>query len=169
MLKKITNIFDHFNKALFFFAGAIAIFVMLAINYEVFMRYFLNRPTLWTLEISEYSLVYITFLGAAWVLSKDGHVKIDLLFKALKPRSQIVLNIITSIMGAGLSILFTWYSVQVTWSSYRNLIVSVTDLETPLFLVQLAIPIGCFLLFVQFLRNIVGILSKWKATSKTGM
>ena len=92
MLKKVGNIFNHCNRALALVAGVVTVFVMLAINYEVFMRYFLNRPTLWTLEISEYSLVYITFLGAAWVLRKDGHVKIDLLVRVLKPRSQIILN-----------------------------------------------------------------------------
>ena len=166
MLKKVGNIFNHCNRALALVAGVVTVFVMLAINYEVFMRYFLNRPTLWTLEISEYSLVYITFLGAAWVLRKDGHVKIDLLVRVLKPRSQIILNIITSIMGAGLGIIFTWYSAQITWGSFRTNYVSVSDLEFPLFLVQLVIPIGCFLLFVQFLRNIIGFLSEWKAIHK---
>ena len=82
--------------------------------------------------------------------------------------SRIITTVLfTSLMGAGLGIIFTWYSAQTTWSSFRTNYVSVSDLQTPLFLVQMVIPIGSFLLFVQFLRNIVGFLTEWKATSKT--
>ena len=100
VLREITRIFERTNNLLAFIAGVIIIFTMAAVTYEVIMRYFLNRPTLWVVEVSGYSLLFITFLGAAWVLRRGGHVRIDLLTNRLKPRNQIRLNIITSIMAA---------------------------------------------------------------------
>lgn len=164
VLRKIARIFEHTNNVLAFIAGAIIIFIMAAVTYEVIMRYFLNRPTLWVVEVSGYSLLFITFLGAAWVLGKGGHVKIDLLINRLKPRSQVRLSIITSIMAAIICLIIAWYSGRVTWVSFQTNYLSPTELRFPLFIVLFIIPVGTFLLFIQFLVKISGLVGQLRAS-----
>ena len=53
-------------------AGVLLIFLMLSVTLEVGLRYFLGRPTSWVVEICGYTLLYIPFLAAAWVLRTDG-------------------------------------------------------------------------------------------------
>lgn len=164
VLRKIARIFEHTNNVLAFIAGVIIIFVMAAVTYEVVMRYFLNRPTLWVVEVSGYSLLFITFLGAAWVLGKGGHVKIDLLINRLKPRSQARLSIITSVMAAIICLVIAWYSGRVTWISFQTDYLSPTELRFPLFIILFIIPVGTFLLFIQFLVKISGLVGQLRAS-----
>lgn len=164
VLRKITRIFEHTNNLLAFIAGVIIIFTMAAVTYEVVMRYFLNRPTLWVVEVSGYSLLFITFLGAAWVLRRGGHVRIDLLINRLKPRNQVRLSIITSIMAAIICLVIAWYSGRVTWISFQTDYLSPTELRFPLFIILFIIPVGSFLLFIQFLIRISGLLGQLRAS-----
>ena len=76
-LAKLVALFDLAIGVLFVLAGVLIMFVMLATSTDVTMRYFLNRPIVWLMEVSEAILVYITFLGCAWVLKRDAHVRID--------------------------------------------------------------------------------------------
>ena len=70
-LKSLEGFFDHILRILVAIACVILSLVMLSVCLEVFLRYFLNRPQVWVIELSEYALLYITFLSAAWVLKSD--------------------------------------------------------------------------------------------------
>ena len=80
ILAKVGTIFDRTIGYLAFVAAIIIILTMLAVSAQIVMRYFLNRPMIWVMEITEISLLFITFLGTAWLLRREGHVKIDNFF-----------------------------------------------------------------------------------------
>lgn len=134
-------------------AAVLIVLIALAIIFEVVMRYFFNKPTIWTVEVSRFALVYITFLGAAWVLKEDGHVKIDMLLNRISPRSQALLNAITSIIAALVCIIITWYGIKVTIESIQIGYRMETELRTPQFLILYIVPLGMFFFFVRFLRK----------------
>lgn len=74
---RVTPIYEPFVRALGGMAAVSAfsiLFIMFSICVEVAMRQVFNKPLMWTVEISEYLQVYITFLGAAWVLKNDSAV-----------------------------------------------------------------------------------------------
>ena len=136
--------------------------MLLIVNYEVVARYVLNRPTPWMLEIVEYALLYIAFLGAAWLLKEDGHIKLDIVLERLNPRVQAWFNIITSIIGAIICLFITWYGVKVTWDLYHSGQYFAAFLKPPKYIIIMIVPAGCFLLFVQFLRRTYGYWRSWK-------
>ena len=55
--------FDRFLDVSPVISGIIIVLIMLAICVNVIMRYFLNRPIAGIDEISEYLLLFITFIG----------------------------------------------------------------------------------------------------------
>jgi len=65
LIPKVTGIFDHTNNLLAFLTGVLMVFMMLSISSDVAMRYLLNQPIFWLLEVTEYGLLYITFLSTA--------------------------------------------------------------------------------------------------------
>jgi TRAP-type C4-dicarboxylate transport system permease small subunit len=133
--------------------AVILVFVWGSICINVAMRYLFGRPQAWAIELSEYAILYITFLGGAYVLKEEGHVKVDWVVGRLQPRSAALLEIANSVAGALLCLIITWYGVATTWSHYIRNIYRVTTLETPTFLILAVIPIGSFLLSVQFFRR----------------
>ncbi len=150
---KTRTIFDKILGFLFSLAGILLLVIMVSIIFDVFMRYFFKRPMAWVFEGSEYSLLYITFLGAAWVLRKDMHVKIDLVPNFLRPRARHILSIATSIGGAVTMLVVAVYSGQSTWELFQIGYFLPTVLQPPIFIFMAVIPIGSFLLFVEFLRR----------------
>ena len=136
---------------------------MLSVSLEVVMRYFLGRPTVWVLEIAQLGLVYVPFLGAAWLLRREGHVKMDVVLNQLKPRAQSLVNAITSIVGAITCLVIAWFSAQMTWEYFQLDYTSPTGLRIPTAPILVIVPVGVYLLSIQFLRRSNGYLGMWKA------
>ena len=136
-----------------FFAGILLVFIMLSVCMEVILRSFINRPQIWVTEVTECLLLYITFLGTAWLLREEGHVKVDVILNRLKPQTTAVLGIISSIIGVLVSITLTIYGFNVTWDNFQRSIYTPTALEIPVFAILAIIPIGSLMLFIQFIRR----------------
>jgi TRAP-type mannitol/chloroaromatic compound transport system permease small subunit len=76
-----------------FSAFAVAILTAL-ICWEVFNRYVLNNPHDWVFD-STYMLYGVMFMIAgAYTLSKNGHVRGDVLYGFFQPRTQAILDLL---------------------------------------------------------------------------
>jgi len=156
--RKLINAFDSTINILAIVGAIVILFIMLSISTEVSMRYFLNLAPTWVIEISEYCLVFMTFLAAAWILREEGHVRIDIVLNRLSHRAQAILNSITSILGAIIWFIITWYGAQVTWTYFLNDVRTPSFLEMPFAPLLIVIPITSFVLSIQFLRRAYGYL-----------
>jgi TRAP-type C4-dicarboxylate transport system permease small subunit len=159
---KPATIFDRIIGFLAHAANALIIFLVIVVVADIVASYFLNRPIIWMVEFTGYALVYITFLATAHVLKTEGHVRIDLVTNRLSPRTQDLVNSITSVIGAATCLITSWYGGLATWQYFQLGYVSPTALEIPLTPVVAVIPIGCFLLFIQFVRNFYTYFRRWR-------
>lgn len=159
---KATHTFDRIIDYLAYIAGAFVIFIMLSISAEVVSRHLLDRPIAWAIQFSEYSLLYIVFLGAPWLLRRDGHPTLDILVNILTERSRALLNMAMSFVGA--TICFFVASAS-TVTTYRLFLTGARDpaiIEIPKGPLVVIIPIGACLLFIQFLRRAFFHLRLWE-------
>ena len=81
--------FQSIVKVIAGVAGAVAALILAAmccaVLYDVTMRYVFNAPTVWTVEYTGYAVAWLGLLGAADVLWRDQHVKIENLVNRLSP------------------------------------------------------------------------------------
>ena len=153
MLSKLGPAFDHVLVAMAWVAGGFVIFMWLSINFEVVMRYFFGKPTLWVSDFNLYFMVYITMLGVAWVLKEDGHVKIDIMVSRMPRGTQRVMKVITSLVGAVISGVMFWYSFQMTLDAFQMKSTFLQAVIVQRWIVFWVIPTGFLLLSIQFMRN----------------
>jgi len=73
-----------FGKA---FAWCIIV-MTLGVGYEVFVRYVLRSPTSWAFDLSYMMYGALFMMAGAYTLSRDGHVRADVIYRLLKPRVQ---------------------------------------------------------------------------------
>ncbi len=68
------------------------------IGFEVFSRYALNNPHPWAFDamIMMYGTMFM--MAGAYTLSKNGHVRGDILYGFLKPRTQAIFDLILYIL-----------------------------------------------------------------------
>ncbi len=152
-VRYLETIFDFIVDALAFFAGVLLILIMLSVSLDVVMRYFLTRPQFWVGEMSEYALLFITFTAAAWVLKQDGHVKIDVLYTFLNPKTTKIISVVVCVIGIFVCAVLTYFSAYVAWDHHVRGIYNPTLMSFPKAPLLAIIPVGTFLLLVQFLRK----------------
>lgn len=70
-----------------------ALLLTLLISWEVFSRYVLNQPHAWVLDaqIMLYGAMFMT--AGAYTLSKNGHVRGDVLYGFFQPRTQAIIDL----------------------------------------------------------------------------
>src|SRR4030042_3848343 len=153
MLNLLNRMFDRVLIGLAIVAAGLTVILMVCVDFEVVMRYVLGRPTKWVVDFSEYVVFYITFLAAAWVLFKDEHIKIDVVMSALTQRTQRVLNIVYSLIGAGACAVFCLFSWWATWAAFKKGELIWHSIIVPKWLIWMVMPIASLLLAVQFLRR----------------
>ena len=163
LLTKLGNIFDKTINGLAYLAGAIIAFDMLSIFFEVVIRKLINVSHTWVVEFSEHSIVYMTFLGAAWLLKAEGHVSMDLLVNRLSPKNKALTNMILSVVGALLCMVLTWYSTATTLDFFERGIYFIKGLQLPMTPLLAPIPIGSILISIQFLRRSFGFWVLYRA------
>jgi TRAP-type C4-dicarboxylate transport system permease small subunit len=135
-------------------AGATLLFVgmTLAICAEVLLRYGFNSPIRWVVELSEYALLWITFLGAAWVLRNGGHVRVDILLQYLSPAALRICGLFSAGAGAVTTLVLLVFGVEATVTAMMRGAFKPTGIDVPTWMVIVVIPTGALLLFFRFAR-----------------
>jgi TRAP-type C4-dicarboxylate transport system permease small subunit len=155
MIKTMGVLFDKILLFLFWLAGGLLMFATVGTCIDVILRYSLNRPIHWMLEITEYIMLYIPFLCAAIVLKEEGHIRVDLLISRFSRKNKTWVNLITSLVGGIVMLIYAGFGAQATLDAFKRGVPSLESLKIPVFLILMIIPIGSFLFTIQFLRQTV--------------
>lgn len=151
--KHLSKIFDKVLLVTGYASGVIIVLMMLSMSYEVVMRYFFLAPTKWVLDSAGYMQYALVLLGAAWVLKIEGHTKIDTILIRFQPRTQTIINIVTSSIALLACALFMWKGVEATWTAYVRGDFLYHEVEVPLAPLYAIIPFAFLLLCIQFGRR----------------
>lgn len=109
-----------------FVAGALLIAVFAMIIFQVFTRYVLDMPLPWSEEVARLLVVWLTFIGAGFVASRNAHIAVDVLAVYLPKRiataSQIFAMLIVVaasayMIVAGISLMVLTGPLKMTASS----------------------------------------------------
>ncbi|MCF8095316.1 MAG: TRAP transporter small permease [Desulfobacteraceae bacterium] len=127
--------------------------VCFAICFHVVMRYIFNSPINWTVDMAMLAMFYLTYLGTAWLLREDGHVSLDFLYHAMGPQRFGKLNRVLNFICAVACFIVIYFSTMETILAIRLDLAVNIPLEPPKWATFAVIPIGFFLLAIEFLRK----------------
>jgi len=154
-LKRLSRLAERGENVLAVVASVVLFLIIAAVCLEIIMRYFINRPLIWVVEMTEYALLYVTFLGAAWLLRHEGHVRVDVIVNFMSPRWKKYCAVFSSALGLIVSLVLTVFGAIVTYDYLVRGIYKPTVLEFPTWLVLAVIPLGSFFLAIRFLKSMV--------------
>ena len=126
------------------------------IGYEVFSRYVLNNPHAWAFDAQIMLYGTMFMMAGAYTLAKNGHVRGDILYGFLKPRTQaifdLVLYIVFFIPGV-VALAYAGYSFAAdSWRILEHS--SITADGPPLYPFKTILPIAGVFLLLQGLVEI---------------
>lgn len=142
------------SRATGYVTAAMLFGMLLIICYDVMMRYVFNEPTIWVTDLSTYALIAISFMGLAYVLDKNGHIRVELLIANVSGPLRARLELVTGWIGVLFVFVATWQVVIMAYDSYASKIRSNSLLTTPIYLPQIPIVIGLFIFGAALLAEI---------------
>jgi len=128
----------------------------LAMAYEVFVRYLLRDPTTWAFDFSYMMYGMLFMMAGAYTLSRDGHVRGDVLYRLWKPRTQarveFVLYFLFFFPGILALVFAGWEYAAESWF-YKEVSV-MSPANVPIFQFKFIIPAAGALCFIQGIAQV---------------
>ncbi|MFH1487296.1 MAG: TRAP transporter small permease [Pseudomonadota bacterium] len=146
--------FDMVVRLFAILAGILLLLVTLFVSYSVVVRYMGFSPPIWILQYTEYALLWVTFLGATWLLKQDGHIRIDTLVTRFSSKNQRKFDIVSALLAAAVCFVIAWFGARTTIDLYRRDIMDVKGVILPMYPLFLIIPLGGLMLLIQCIRRL---------------
>ncbi|MEO7741531.1 MAG: TRAP transporter small permease subunit [Usitatibacter sp.] len=157
MLQKFLLTIDRFSMAVgHAFAWCILI-LTLGTSYEVFMRYVLNNPTSWAFDMSYILYGGLFIMSGAYALSRDAHVRGDVLFRLLRPRVQATIELVLYFIffyPGVTSLIIAGYGYAHDSFGYREVSVN-SPVGVPIWQLKALIPLAGIMLFIQGIAQVI--------------
>jgi TRAP-type C4-dicarboxylate transport system permease small subunit len=159
-LHKIRRAFSGLNLVCAIIGAVLLFMIALIICVEVVVRWLGGASQIWVIEVSEYALLFITFLGAPYLLEKNMHVVMDLVFDSLSQRWRWVLQAMNAGIGLVLCVVLTAVGLSVVLEQFELGVRHVTVMRPQSWWITAAMPVGMGLMAVQFLDQIIRTLRR---------
>ena len=158
------NLFLRAVAAISTLAGwcaALMIVLAVAITCQmIFVRFVLNKSTIWQTEAVVYLVIAATLIGLPYVQRLRGHVNVDLIPLALPQRARFVLSLVTLSVSAAMVAVMFWYGFEfwlLTWDRGWR---SDTVWGVRLWIPYLSLPVGFALFFLQLVADLLAVILK---------
>ena len=149
------KIIDACSRVFGFVAGALVLAIALITTYEVFMRFVLGSPTLWTQDYSIYCLVGLAFLASAYTLWKGQHIRVDFFLERLSLENKSLMIITADLLSLVYIGLLARYSLDMFAESFATMATFPTPIRPLRWPVYGLLFFGIAMLLIQQIKEII--------------
>lgn len=121
MIDRIASSIDRLSGLLCWVAIAALLGLIAVTLFEVFVRYVLNAPTLWSSDIGYMLNGALFLLATAYTLRTGGHIRVDFFSARFRPRTQDAINagFFALVLLPALSWI-SWVTARRTWRAFES-------------------------------------------------
>jgi TRAP-type mannitol/chloroaromatic compound transport system permease small subunit len=127
------------------------------VSYEVFVRYVLTAPTTWAFDISYITYGAMFLMAGAYTLSRNGHVRGDVIYRFWRPRVQASVDLalyILFFLPAVAAWIYSGWGYATMSVQYREVSIF-SPAGVPVFPLKVLIPVTGVLLLAQGVAEII--------------
>ncbi|SFM72713.1 TRAP transporter small permease [Marinobacter pelagius] len=110
-------------------------------------------------ELAGFLLLGATFTGLAYTLTVGGHIRVDLLHRALPGKVQRALDILVTVIASAITGYGIWFSVLLAYDSYDFGDLSIGMVPVPLWIPQAVMVVGLVWLLIALIDALVGLIT----------
>jgi TRAP-type mannitol/chloroaromatic compound transport system permease small subunit len=129
----------------------------LGISYEVFVRYVLRAPTTWAFDFSYITYGAMFLMAGAYTLARNGHVRADVIYRFLRPRTQATLDLVLYILfffPAVAAFMYAGWNYAQMSVRFREVSIF-SPAGIPVFPLKALIPVTGVLLLLQGIAEVI--------------
>lgn len=143
-------------NAMALIAAAMLIWLMVSVITSVVMRNLGLQPFAWLFTSAEYAILYMTMLGAPWLVREKGHVHIELLSAALPRPVQRALSRVVALACVVICVILAWKGAELFLKNIARNDYDVRAYYFPRWILTISFPISFSLMAIEFARFVGG-------------
>ena len=155
-MRTLRRAYDALIHAMAFVAGALLVWLMASVVLSVGLRNAGLQPWAWLFTSTEYALLYITMLGAPWLVRERGHVHIELVTAALPPRPQRMVSRGVAALCVLVSAVLAWKGAELMATNIARNDFDVRAYYFPRWMLTVAFPLSFGCMAIEFARFALG-------------
>ena len=153
-VKSLVRVVNLLSRWFNYIGVGVLTFMMLLTVTDVLMRFLFNSPILGTVELIEYLMIPVVFLGLAWCAVRRENIKVDILTIRLNPRLRAIIDSITCFLSLVIMVFISWQSYSEM--NFVKEASKVSDiLHIPAYPFYICLTLGCFLLCIVLFMNLI--------------
>ena len=131
--------------------------LMLAMAYEIFVRYAFTAPTDWAYDISRMLYGAMFMIGAGYALQKGVHIRSDFLYRNWSVRTKAMVDITMYVfLFLPAMLIAIWVSTEWAWKAIENGERGMDTTWMPyLGPIKAALPVGILFLMIQGISELL--------------
>lgn len=137
------------NKSEEIFMSITLLAITIVVFVNVVMRYGFAASTMWTEELTRYTIIWITFVGGSLCVRENYHPKVEALLVRIPANMRRTITLIIVITAALFSVAMTIYGWQLVSSALTTGHVTPTGLA-PMFIPLIGLPLGGALMAIRY-------------------
>ena len=155
-MRHLIRIYDGLLSLMALIAAMTLVWLMVSVVVSVLMRNLGLQPFAWLFTSAEYGLLYMTMLGAPWLVREKGHVHIELVTAALPPTIRPVVSRFVAVLCVAVSTILAWYGLELFLTNIERNDFDVRAYFFPRWLLTITFPIAFSFMAVEFARVVFG-------------
>ena len=152
----VKRLYDAGLIAMAVLAGGMLVWLLISTVVSVMLRNLGMQPYAWLFTSAEYALLYMTMLGAPWLVRVKGHVHIELVTAALPPRIRRIVSRLVSAACVIVCAILAFYGAQLVGINLARNDYDVRAYFFPRWLLTVSFPICFGVMAIEFSRYVFG-------------
>ncbi|MEM7643112.1 MAG: TRAP transporter small permease [Pseudomonadota bacterium] len=137
-------------------AGLLLVWMMISVIASVLMRNAGVQPFAWLFTSAEYGLLYMTMLGAPWLVREKGHVHIELLTSALPEGPRRLVSRTVAALCVAVCVMLAWKGAELVLTNIERGDFDTRAYYYPRWLLTIMFPLSFGFMAIEFARFVVG-------------
>lgn len=131
--------------------GSAILFITVMLCLNVIGRYIFGFSLKWAEELTTYTIIWITFLGAVVCVREGMMISMDAFVSQAKGSMKRFFIIATNLVGVVFSLIIAYLGIEITIQVYSSMQVS-PAMMIPMYIPYAALPLGSILMALQYLE-----------------
>lgn len=124
-----------------YLVAAMLLALVVILSLQVFARYVIGSPFVWSEELARYLLIWTTFIGVSLAVREGGHISVDLVPAIFGARSIRFFSALSLTGSLIFFVCMVWYSIPLT-RRIQGIGQLSPGLGIQMWIVYAAVPIG---------------------------
>lgn len=155
-MRAVIRAYDALLYTMAFIAAITLVWLMVSVVTSVVMRNLGFQPFAWLFTSAEYGILYMTMLGAPWLVREKGHVHIELVTAALPSAVRRVVSRLVALACVAVSLTLAWYGLELFLTNIERNDFDVRAYYYPRWLLTITFPIAFSVMAIEFARFVFG-------------